>query len=183
MLNMKISELVGRDVKVKLGAKDGSAFVYCGNLKDVDICDIDEAIRNAYQQSLQNAKDTIRLLKNKDLSYEAYEREMAKKYDHVKKRVDKSRWAEFEEKYRPTNLGFHHWTADINKRLEWAKTTRRRINAKLNNYTSIAERIIVDVYQSIDEADTLILLFDGTENGKAWTTNEYLNGIEEGESL
>jgi hypothetical protein len=181
MIGKTVSELIGQDVKVKLGAQNGSAFVFCGNLKDVDICDVDEAIRNNYLITLKTAKDTIRCLKDKDLSYVSYEREMLKKIDNAKVRVqDEARLLELIEQYTPTNLGYHHWVADINKRLEYAKTTRRRVNKKLNDYTSIAERKIVDEYRSIDEANTLILLYEGTENGKAWTTHEYET---EGDSL
>lgn len=169
-----VGDLIGRDIKVKLGAVNGSGFVFCGNLKDVDICDVDEAIRNQYQITLKIAKDTIRLLKDKDLSYEAYEREMLKKIDNAKKRMlDEKMLAETIEEYTPSKLGHHRWTADIRKRLEYAKTSRRNVNAKLNNYTSIADRQIVDEYRSIDEANTLIMLYEGTETGRAWTTNEY----------
>ena len=175
-----VGDYIGKDIKVKLGAKDGSAFVFCGNLADIDICDVDETIRNNYMVSLENAKKAIKNLSAKDRSYTAYEREMKRK---LKKALtshndDPEKIAEDYERFTPSNLGYHKWTADISRKLEYNKSLRRRVNKRLNEYTSIADREILEVYRSIDETDAMIILYDGKEHGWAWTTKEYLNGSE-----
>ena len=179
MKGKTVGELIGSDINCKLGAIGGSAFVYCGNLKDVDICDVDEAIRNRYQISLDHAKRDIKQLAAKDKTYGAYKKDMQRRFAKASKGVkDENALAELKEKYKPTKLGWHQWTADITRRLEYARTVRRKVNKRLNEYTSIAERTIVDAYKSIDEKNTVILLYNGKENGIAWTTGEYLNGTE-----
>ena len=47
---------------------------------------------------------------------------------------------------------------------------------KSNVEKEIYGRQLIDVYPSIDEKGVFIVLFDGDEKGKYWTTEEYVSG-------
>lgn len=181
---MTVNSLIGRNIKCKLGASDGSGFVFCGNMKTLDIDDVDEYIRNSYLRSLEIAKETIQQLSKKNTSYKAYSEEIEQKKARALKLADgdPKRIAKIEEDFNPSTLEHHKWKAEILKKLEYSKGVRKRVNKRLNEYTSIATRKVVETYKSIDEPNTIIILYDGNERGRAWTTKEYIEGVSETDS-
>lgn len=180
--DMTIGELVGTDLKVKLGAKGGSSFIYCGNMKEFDPEEMDRLIVTAYKRTLKNTNKIIRGLKNKDRSYEAYEKEMASKRRRSMQmyKNDPLKLSEAVKKYSPSEIGYKKWGGDIERRLEYNKQARRRLNALTKRHAPISTRKIIEMYKSIDEADTVIVIYDGAERGIAWTTAEGKKGISEG---
>lgn len=178
---MTVGELVGRNANAKIGAKDGSAFVFCGDLKTIDIDRVDEAIRNGYRATINNAESNIRHFTRKDKSYESYERECASQYNKLMKQYknEPKRQKGLKERYTPSKEGYEKWKAEMARKIEVAKANRKEAKAKLRAFTTIIDRVIAESYKSIDEEDTMIYLFEGNETGYVWTTNEYLNGVNE----
>ena len=117
IIGRTLKEVAGADLKVKLGAQSG--FIYCGNLKDLDLKTLDETI-----------------------------------LEHKGKMVER-RLSEIVSAVRKTAQAFRRYMSHEN----------------------IAERGIIDFYPSTTEEDTYIIIIEGDESGKAWTTDEY-NGYE-----
>lgn len=181
MDNKTVRDLIGSDIKCKLGASNGSAFVFCGNMLHADASEIDETIRDSYRTTLRNTEKNITLLSNKDRSYSAYEKEMERKQAAAFKeyRNYPDKLAKRLKEIQPSEMGWHQWDSDITRSLEYAKTKRKKYRRRLREYTSIADRAITEIYTSIDEANTLIVLYEGDEQGIAWTTKEYIHGVHE----
>lgn len=177
-----VSDLVENyDLKVKLGASSGSGFVFCGRLKDIDVKAIDDDICNTYKTTISNAKRTINTLTQKPKKYSDYEKELETRYRRERGKLIKS-GEEFNEyalkiEYTPTEDGYTKWLSDIEHRLDTAKTTKRRTSMRLAKFTTIGGRIIEDAYMSIDEFNTVIVIYKGSACGRAWTTKEYETGV------
>ena len=181
MGNKTVRDLIGSDIKCKLGANNGSAFVFCGNMLHVDVNEIDDTIRESYRTTLRNTERNIKMLSNKDTSYSAYEQEMARKQEAAFKecRNYPDKLANRLKSLQPSEMGWHVWESNIIRSIESAKARRKKYRQRLREYTSIADRAISEVYTSIDEANTLIILYEGDEHGIAWTTKEYIHGVHE----
>lgn len=191
VIGMTIEQLINTfDIKVKLGAKRGSAFVYCGRIGNLDVDGLDTAIVEGYKLQIQKLKSSIKTNMERPKGYKDYkaeqertlgrklsalEKELEQKGETAKEEIRKE-IEELKEEYTPTRIGYRKWHNAITKRIETSKRTKEKIEKRLENFTSIANREIVDIYKSIDEEDTFIVIYDGTETGNAWTTEEFESG-------
>lgn len=53
----------------------------------------------------------------------------------------------------------------------------RRAIEKISPWIALLDRQVLESYWSVDEPDTLIILIEGSEVGKFWTTQEYKRGV------
>lgn len=183
---MTVLELIDKTkFRVKLGAKNGSGFVYCGRIDKLDIETLDKLIQISYRDTIARAEATINTLTKKPKSYKAFSEEMMKKKNarvakYIKQNGDKplteDQKVELEEEFTISRLYYNRWLGNINRKLETAKTTKKLTTRRLNNYTTIKNRSIVDCYPSVLEEGVTIVIYDGDERGPAWTTEEYESG-------
>lgn len=182
---MTVQELTMHgSLDVKLGAKQGSAFVYCGDLQDINFPDLDKQITDHYKQSIENADKRIRILKNKPKDYASFEtfcaRQIIKETTQYKNKMElegkKPSEAEIEkikERYRPTPKKHREHLERIETELKSVRSNKRANERKLKDFTTIAGREIVETYPSITEKKVTIVLYEGIENGFAWDSKEY----------
>ena len=167
VIGKTIEEVINEhDIKVKLGADRGNSYIYCGELKDMNVDFLDKLIVKMYKARIHNASANISRLTNMDKSYEAFFEKHGTS-ENVPESAVQARYM--------------LWLNGIEKTINTSKATRAITKEKLENFTTIKDRIITDVYKSIDEDNTLCLLYNGNESGSVWTTEEY-NKMIEGEN-
>lgn len=155
---MTVEEYISTNsCNIKLGANDGGAFVYCGNTDNINVEQLDRHIKAVYKKTKENAANRIQRLKNK--SFED--------------------WCFLMERRGYTNPTIAEFKTMIKNEIEVARRTKRDFTERINSYTSIGNRNIIETYDSIDEDNVKIVIYEGRERGVAWTTEEYVNGYEE----
>ena len=141
---------------IKLGAKGGSGFVFCGKANTMNIDRLNERIIDKNENALIKAKSRYRSIKSKSVSFDDYASENQGKPFTIE--------------------GYRIFLDEHYKRIKTAYKTLLACAERVAYYTDLAGREIVESYKSIDEKNTIIVLYAGTEVGDAWTTEEYLKG-------
>jgi hypothetical protein len=156
---MNIAELDKNKYEcVKLGAGGGSGFVYCGLLRNADFEGINRQIIARNHKTLESAKRRYRGHIHRDVSAPAYVRECEK---------------------HGVVATFDGYMKHLGQYFDQVKTTKKTIECyekKIEEYTNIEDRKVIEQYNSILEPNTIIILFEGEEQGEAWTTKEYEEG-------
>lgn len=204
ILEMTVGELVEKtSLKIKLGADKGSSFVFCGSVAKFNIEQIDAGIIDSYENPLQIAQRRYQGFKAKPRSKKSFEEEVennrkkfvkksikkiipvaaeGKELEKHKKLLEEEKaelYKEAEKAFPTTPKDFELWKRDLKAKTTKALDDCKRLQRKIDKFTTIGGRQIVDIYPSIDEEDTFIVIFDGREVGKYWTTHEYETGIIE----
>ena len=166
LIGQTIDDLAGRyRIDVKLGAKDGSGFVFCGDLSDIDTAELDYMIVTSYRKAIKEHTAFIERERGRDSTYESF----------IRGARIKARKLGIDEDTSPE--AYKKWLLQRDRAIKKRIEARTRVKKKLTKFTSISTRKIVDVYKSISEIDTIILLYEGTETGRWWTTEEFQTGI------
>lgn len=153
---MTVSELTsGNYGNIKLGANNGSGFVFCGDVSNIDVEQLDHIVIDHLCKAKKNAQIRVKRLKHKPIDYIDYEQYCARK------------------RLRPSESGYKLWLQNHTKEIKAARKSVRACNERLRNYSTIKDRPIVEVYESFTEENTKIVIFDGHERGFAWTTEEF----------
>ena len=183
-LSMRVSEFINKldaDEYVKLGAKGGAGFIFCGQVKDFgEVSDgYNRVLKSSLTDKLHSAKTKLDHWETEEKSRKDKKLILFKQYkehhDAVVKAYEKfDTIEEFEE----------YLNKDAEKRLRNLKTRYFKLQKSYDNFTGINDRKIKDVHSSVlrnshDEYDTIIL-FEGTEIGQWWTVEEYERGWVEG---
>lgn len=173
-----VSELTRhKKMNVKLGAKDGSSFIYCGKLGELNTEELDTKFINHYERIGKEAERLIAYLNKKPKDYAQYEMELYRKYRRKRASLIKDQEpfddAELREEFKATEEGYGKWLESIKMRIRGAEHTKENASEKLKNFTPLGGREIVEAYMSIDEIGTVIVIYKGEEEGVAWTTKEY----------
>ena len=141
---------------VKIGA-GGGGFLYCGKVEGIDYDDLDKrnVIKRAtsISESLSHIARIKVKMKDPVKAYERYEVNM------LASNKDPVTYEEWTERQTSDMLTEHN---NVNRNI-----------AELIAYKKMCDRQVVDVYKSIDEYYTAIVIVEGTEKGSAWTTKEY----------
>lgn len=155
---------------IKLGMEDGTAFVYCGKggLDAVDVAAIELKL---LRQDKKNASTANYKWQSGVKNYptpEAYVRRMYR--------------SEREE----LSVDLEGYMKDLMTYFNKCKSyARQKTNAqeKFEHRIPLQLRRVTDIYDCILEEDTVIVIVEGQDNGRAWTTDEYNalteDGIEE----
>ena len=159
-MNTLKETIEGRNINIKLGMIDGSGFVYCGNIADLNTEEID---RYLVEEKCANITNCVKEIAS-------INRRLAKPDRNYIKYVDaqKERGNEY--------LAKEEWIQSLKDRLSMLSTRRLVEVDKLINYKPIGNRDVAESYRSITE-NAMIILIDGDELGRAWTTEEYKKGV------
>ena len=161
---MKLRELIGKyDTNVKIGCKDGNAFVYCGNLNDLDIRKTDMELMSALASALSHSDKELKTIKRK----------------RNNPKIEYPKYVESAKAKEKEYLPIDKWTDDLRKNKIRVETAKKRTLTRMLNYKSIGSREIVETYKSQTETNTGIIIIEGDDVGRAWTTDEYVRGVQE----
>ena len=172
------------DLYIKLGSREGGGFIYCGRIEDMQefLNKFDKPYIERLEGSLALAvRDHTNLLnggyqkiKERFLEqYKEYQIRKAKNGDDFKKN----------RKFEPFKTA-KAYAKHLDK-LEVTETHKaaqrvERANARLQNYTTILGREVVETYQSIliNEDGFLdeIVIYQGAEGGSSWDLSEFRRG-------
>lgn len=145
---MKIEELLKDypdDYDLKVGAKNGAGYFYCGTVGDfkANIDKISDVIRNHLEQKYKNHSRTVEYDINNFIS-------TAQAYDYV----------DISDRIS----AFEPMILQIAKHIN----TKRNANERLRKFVPIKERDVADSFISMLEDNCLAVTIDGTESGKFW---------------
>lgn len=160
---MTLIEFLGQqdpEQRVKLGAKDGNSFFYCGTVKDLiqRQGDYDEIIYNHW------ARAVSKIWKALENAYSDASASVSKvKYPFYR--------PEFEEALKKLAR------ADGGKELLWlikAEQKYDKYSDRKNTTKPLGDREVVDSFMADDVADEgiLAIMVEGAENGQAWVYAE-----------
>lgn len=166
---------------IKLGAKGGQSFIFCGRLEDAKkfLETYDKPCVEKLHANLLRVIHEHALLLNGGFNKTA-ERliEQYKRY-----RQERKNGGAKNKKLEPfkTLTAYKRHLKKMDQ--EEIKRLERRIercNKRLQNYTPILSREIVEIYQAIlyneDGATPTIIIFQGDEAGNSWDLTEFRNG-------
>jgi len=158
---MKLKELMPQiDKGVRIGTDRGqSGFVYCGHSKNCDLVTLDRTVFAKKCTYIISRKDDIRALQEKL-------KHPHKRYSEYYKR-SKGKFKEGKP------MQFEEWKAFISSELVRAEANMNSAIDSLMQYQSFRDREVVDVYASISQPDTDIIIVDGDEAGDYWDEEEY----------
>lgn len=165
---MKLKEqlklLQGQDVRV--GAV--SAFVYCGICDDNIFDFMEKTSKEYYRELIFNEKKANEHLAN-------FETFWINKTNNEVKKI-KTRCEENEELDLDTELTnmMEKFTKD---KVEDKKNTIKKIKTlkrRINEFTPFLTRKVKEVYESIYEEGTKIVVFEGEETGAFWNKREFI---------
>lgn len=166
-IGMNFADFVesGDERNVKIGAKDGSAFFYCGSLTklkySLDI--IDDNLQNWYLQRVEETKAKLQRALNREWSPAVYASCRYRRSGTV---------GTYEEYLKAVQAYFAE--------LEKIRREHQTAKEKCENREPLYLREVYEFYESIDEPGTLIVIITGDETGKYWTTHEYKKGAGNG---
>lgn len=164
-----IEDLAGNlNLNVKLGANSGSGFIFCGDISTIDTAELNYLVITGYRNTIRDNEAIVRRLKAMDKSREGFARAMRIKQKKTGR------------KYKLDDEAYNAWLTQINNDIKRANSARQRAKQKLAKFTPIDSREIVDVFKSILEPETVIMLYDGVETGRYWTTDEFKAGGSNG---
>jgi hypothetical protein len=169
---------------IKVGAKDGGGFIYCGKVSDAKsfLKEFDEPQLEKYEASLRAAKHDYEHLKSGGFAstkerlieqYKQYRREKKKGGDDFKK----------DKKLEPFKslTAYKKYLEQLEQDLT-IKAERRveRATKRIQNYTELLSRDVLKVYPSILENEDgfidEIIIYKGDEAGNAWDLTEFRRG-------
>lgn len=186
IIGMTISELIEKTtLKVKLGANNGSGFVYCGHINEIDIDTLDKSIVDAYKATYEKSLITIAHLTQKPKGYhdfikERNNRKRSKVARTIKenkgKPLTEQQEREIDKEFDVSQLAYKCWLNELHRKLQTATDTKKSMKRKIDTFTTLRSRKVKDAYKSITEENTYILIYDGSERGFAWTTEEFERG-------
>lgn len=160
------------DGNIKIGTEKGSGFVFCGTkdrfmaeIEDINYANIDKK-QKTYEKAIRSLKEAI-AKPHTDVS--DYLKQLEKNATDI-------------SKINPTWEGYQTF---VTRKLESIAKKSAQIDVykdRANNYIPLEERVIKDAYLSTTQFEpvgTVILLIEGNEAGRAWTTEEFRNGLPE----
>ena len=154
---MTLKETLKRlNQNIKLGA-GGGGFIYCGQSADIE-CDVLDK-RNIVKRSNSITNGITKVRQAKD-----------RLKDPTK---SCGRYAVHTADLGNTPVSFEKWQERQHKEIETELDKIDRNVAELIAYKKVAERKVTEMYKSIDEENTVIIIVEGTDAGGAWTTEEY----------
>ena len=161
-------KLINLKCNVKIGVKSG--FVYC---HQIDSDTVDTLYATSFVEKAKFKEELTNLKGYLDRFEDYWKAELRKRVNVVLLANDNKVTDKMKREIK------QEWLEDKNK--SYTQSTKRlaTLNNFLNNWKPIPDREIKECYESTDYAEpkgTMIILVDGLEIGKYWTTNEYAKG-------
>lgn len=165
-LNHQMVRLSDLRCIIKVGAKKGCAFIFCGPAEE-------------FWKSIDGL-DSLYKKQAEDEITRAYEKrdELFSSFPTLEKYSKKECLASSGSYFG----SFDGWQVEVEKHFSKLGSHQKRINrleTRLALRKPLRDRIIKEVYPSIQESNTIIVLIDGYEKGSAWTYEEFINGVQE----
>ena len=164
-LKVVLKQLKEDGINVKVGAKNGTSFIFCGTASE--FIAKSSTLELEYYNKAVNAVVNARKYLNRGI--EAY---LSPK-DYIKTMYEES---------GGTDVGtYEHYIETLQRYFKKANNRKQRLTEVediLENRTALLTRKVVDVYPSITEENTLILIIEGNEIGTFWDSEECKNGAE-----
>lgn len=157
--------LEGYDGPVKIGAKDGSGFIYCGLLKDLNAEDVNNELIGAAADGIKYQDERLDIIRRNGANLSAYFDKMIS---------DAKR--ENKKELPPFHIG--DYITYLEKRVErmaYHYAQAEELRDYIRKLKPFLKREVVEMYESIDpdDPDTMIVIVEGVERGESWTTGEY----------
>lgn len=151
---MTLEQILKLDKNVKVGTT-GGGFIYCGYMKDIDFDLIDRENVLKIANYISNCKTKIEMINRKlelpEIEYRKYKSALVGE--------------------KP--MFYADWLAMLHKEKNKKLNNLNNAARKLANYKNVGKRDILEIYPSIAEPSTDIIIIEGVEVGTAWTTEEY----------
>ena len=151
------------DGNIKLGAKKGAAFFWCGKLDALDLDELENTLTKRATENLKNADRALYAQESIPLDIVTYKAAIA----HGPR--------------KNKNISFSQWVDLMQEELARRVRYSEKLQKRMETYPRLRDRQVVDVYQSFLNADTHIVLIEGEESGRVWDTDEFVNGVNEDE--
>ena len=156
----------------KLGAKDGSGFVYCGPIDEGEIAAASEQVK---LQCFDTARRVMLPLMNFELNYEKYiNRAIESAIYNLKLNAVKLSRLEQDRLIRSTlEDAAKKSIKDYIRSSEGKMRTVSNCFKRLYPWVDLLEREVCEGYCSVVTRDTYIILFKGDDPGNYWDETEY----------
>lgn len=157
--------LEGYDGPAKIGANDGSGFIFCGPLKDLDPEDVNNELIGAAADGIKYQDERLDIIRRNGANLSAFFDKMIS---------DAKR--ENKKELPPFHIG--DYIAYLEKRVEkmaYHYAQAEELRDYIRKLKPFMKREVLDMYESIDpeDPDTMIVIVEGVERAEAWTTGEY----------
>ena len=174
---MKIKDIPTSNLwqRIKLGAKNGNGFIFCGPVPDKETWNsIMEQLTDVYLQNLRSSYE-----KTLYESDEALKKSWERSVDfEIRKRM-RAGWSEEQRREFYDKKSKKLKTEEAWKRFKKKRDmAQKRAKKRLDAFYPFLERPILETYHSTvpGNEDEYILIFDGLDNGEYWTDDEYREG-------
>jgi hypothetical protein len=157
--------LEGYDGPVKIGAKNGSGFIFCGPLKDLDPEDVNNELIGAAADGIKYQDEQLDIIRRNGANLSAF-------FD---KMISDAK-LENKKELPPFHIG--DYITYLEKRVEkmaYHYAQAEELRDYIRKLKPFMKREVLDMYESIDPDDpnTMIVIVEGVERAEAWTTGEY----------
>lgn len=155
----------GYDGPVKIGAKGGSGFIYCGLLKDLNAEEVNDELIGAAADGIKYQDERLDIIRRNGANLSAFFDKMIS---------DAKR--ENRKELPPFHIG--DYITYLEKRVErmaYHYAQAEELRDYIRKLKPFMKREVLDMYESIDvdDPDTMIVIVEGVERAEAWTTGEY----------
>lgn len=163
LIGMTLKEALKHiDENVKIGAKGGSSYFYCGDAKVLkgNLHFVNGCVKKATEKRFEAAEARVRaLIRNENIGMAGYLKHCAKGLEKI-------------EDFAPTMEGFMEYlAAHMEKTIKTAKAVAPH-REKVEQYKSLGDRQVLEAYMSVTEMNTVCVLIEGRENGWFWDADE-----------
>lgn len=157
------SVLTGYEGPVRIGAKDGSGFIYCGNLADMNPNDIDDEITGRWADLVTFNERTVANYSKAGAPFRTYTADMVRD-------AQSTGQDELPEFSLAKYLAYVEYQYS---KLRKAYKRLRDLQRFQATAKPIMKREVVETYESVGETDVLIIIVEGHEICEAWDASEY----------
>lgn len=168
ILREQLDALRKQDVQnIKIGS--GSAFFYCGKISAPGIGLVSAKAKRNAETELGNRTRFM-------IDYPNRRKELIR----AKMTENINRWLENYEGLAPDPGVLRMWWDDAEAHFQKLKRQYgyqiENLRERLKTWKDFAEREVLEIYPSISEPGTIIIIIEGEEVGRAWTTEEFKGG-------
>ena len=152
---------------IKIGS--GSAFFYCGKISAPGIGLVSAKAKRNAETELGNRERFM-------LDYPNRRKELIR----ARMAENINRWLDNYEGLAPDPGVLRMWWDDAEANVQKLKRQYgyqiKNLRERLKTWKDFAEREVLEIYPSISEPRTIIIIIEGEEVGRTWTTEEFKVG-------
>lgn len=157
------SVLEGYEGPVRIGAKDGSGFIYCGKLSDMNAKEIDDEIAGRWYDLVTLNQRTVANYSKAGAPFRAYTAGV----------VQDAQAAGRDELPEFSLAKYLEYIEYQYSKLRKSYKRLRDLEKYQADAKPIMKREVVEAYDSVGEAGVMIVIVEGHELCEAWDASEY----------